>query len=347
MGVRIGFIGAGGIAGAHLATLLRLPDAEVVALSDVSSGAMEATRRSVNAGLAESGSERRLDAVGYADYKRMLRAERLDAVYVCVPPFAHGAPENAVIAAGLPMLVEKPVALDLPTAARLLDGIREKGLLVAVGYQFRYTRYLERARELIGDRTVGQVVILRHGDTPPTSWFPRQDRSGGQIIEMATHQVDMARALAGEVRTVSGVGATRVNNVRNPEYDIYDANSLALLFESGAVGSFAGNFLVEFPTHLDAWGIHVYCDGLVLSLGSTLRASTPDGTEETPLDDEPMAAEDRAFVRAVAEGRPELVRSDYENAVRTLAATIAADRAQRTGRTIDIRELLAAEAPNL
>ena len=347
MGVRIGFIGAGGIAGSHLTSLLRMPDAEVVALADISTDSIEATRRAVNQTLRESGSARTLDAVAHADYRSMLRDERLDAVYLCVPPFAHGEPEEAVIQAGLPMMVEKPVALDVPTAARIVDGIRRAGVLAAVGYQFRYSRYLHRARELIGDRTIGQVVVLRHGSTPATSWYHRQEKSGGQIIEMATHQVDMVRYLAGEVRHVQGIGATRINGARNPEYDIFDANSLVFTFENGAAGSFAGNFLVDHPTHLDSWAIHIYCDGLTLSLGSSLRVSTADGSMETPLDDDPMADEDHAFVRAVAEGRPELILSDYENAVRTLAVTVAADRAQRTGEMVDVRELLRAEAPNL
>lgn len=347
MSVRIGFIGAGGIAGVHTAALAGMPDVEVVALCDVAPGPIEATRERVNARLAKQGSPRTLDAAAYTDYHAMLRDERLSAVYVCLPPFAHGEPEEAVVAAGVPMLVEKPVALDLARAARVLDAIKERQLLVAVGYQYRYSPTLHKAREFLEGHTVGQVVAMRFGSTPRTSWFHRQDRSGGQMIEMATHQIDMLRYLAGEVRTVYGAGATRINNRERPEYDIFDVNALTLSFESGAVGTFAGNFITDHATHLDDWGVHVFCDGLVLSLGDSLRVSTPDGTQEFPFEQEPMALEDAAFVRAVAEGRPDLIQSDYENGLRTLAVTLAADRSQRTGQPVDLREMLRAEVPGL
>ncbi len=348
MGVRIGFIGTGGIAGSHLTRLLRMPDVEVVALCDLSTEQIEATRQKVNHRLAEGGGDARaLDAVAHTDCRAMLRDERLDAVYLCLPPFAHGEPEEAVIAAGLPMLVEKPVALTLPVAARVLAGIRRQGLLTASGYQSRYAAHVDRARELLAGRTVGMATVLRFTTTPATSWYHRQDRSGGMLIEMATHQIDLLRHLVGEVRTVYMAAATRINALERPDYDIHDVYSLALTFADGAVGSLASNFVAAGGAPPDARGLHLFCDGLTLSLGEGLRAIWADRVEETPADPDPIAAEDRAFVRAVAEGRPELIRSDYANAVRTLAVTIAADRSARTGRPVDVPALLAAEAPGM
>lgn len=360
MGVRIGFIGTGGIAASHLANLLRVPQAEVVALCDLSLERVEATRGAVGRRLAKAPAEaadalggafpehdgRVLDGVAYTDYRAMLRDERLDAVYLCLPPFAHGDPEEAVIAAGLPLLVEKPVALTLPVAGRILEGIRRQGLLAASGYQTRYAAHLERARELLAGRTIGMALVLRFGATPDTSWYHRQDRSGGQMIEMATHQVDLLRYLVGDVRSVYTAAATRINRRTQPDYDIFDVNCTTLTFENGAVGNFASNFISGHGSPADARGLHIFCDDMTLSLGGTLRAIFPDRTEELPLDADPLAAEDQAFVRAVAEGRADLIRSDYQNGVRTLAVTIASDRSARSGRPVDVPQLLAAEAPN-
>lgn len=345
MTVRIGFIGTGGIAVSHLTGLLQLPDAEVVALCDLAADRIDAARAAVARKLGAGG--RALDAAAYTDYGAMLRDERLDAVYLCLPPFAHGEPEEAAIAAGLPLLVEKPVALDLAPAARVLARIRERGIVVATGYQLRYAPYTDRARELLAGRTIGQAVVLRFGRTPGTPWYHRQDRSGGQLIEMATHQVDLLRALVGEVRTVYAAAATRINHLARPDYDIFDANAMALTFANGAVGSFTNNFLAQPGLPPSAGLLHIFADGLNLTVGGGLRAVTADGAVEEPDAGDAMARQDAAFVRAVAEGRPDLIRSDYANAVRTLAVTVAAERSARTGRPIDVAQLLAEEVPGL
>ena len=76
---RIGFVGAGAVATRHARTLLGFDDARVVAVAD------PAARRAGRL-AAETG------ATAYDNWLPMLERERLDALYVCVPPFAHGAP---------------------------------------------------------------------------------------------------------------------------------------------------------------------------------------------------------------------------------------------------------------
>lgn len=337
MTVRIGFIGTGGIAVSHLVNLLGIADAEIVALCDLSEGQVERAKRT-----ATEATGRSLDAVAYTDYRVMLRDERLDAVYLCLPPFAHGEPEAAIIAAGVPLLVEKPVALDLATAARTLGRIRERGLIAAAGYQLRYATATDRARALLHNTTIGMALVLRFGATPETPWYHRQDRSGGQLIEMATHQIDLLRYLVGEVRTVSAAATTRINNRQRSDYDIFDANAMTLVFENGTIGAFANNFLAWPGSVPQLRGLHLFCEGLILSLDNDhLRIATPDGVEEVVGNTDAMALADAAFVRAVAEGRPELLRAEYGGAIRTLAVTLAADRAARTGSPVEVRQLLA------
>ena len=106
---KIGFIGAGGIAHRHFGVLEQFEDVVIAAVTDVDGGRAEAAAA-------------RFGARAYTDFAAMLADCSLDAVYVCVPPFAHGAPERAVIAAGLPFFVEKPVAIDLATALEIGAG---------------------------------------------------------------------------------------------------------------------------------------------------------------------------------------------------------------------------------
>jgi len=75
-----------------------------------------------------------------------LLTEGLDAAYVCVPPFAHGVAERAVVAAGLPLFVEKPVGLDMAIPSDISALIAERGVLSAVGHHWRYLAVVEQAR---------------------------------------------------------------------------------------------------------------------------------------------------------------------------------------------------------
>lgn len=340
MTVRVGFIGTGGIAISHLTNLLSLPEAEVVALCDRVPEQIDRARQAVNA--AGATPDRRLGGVAYTDYQAMLRDEQLDAVYLCLPPFAHGEPEQAVIAAGLPFLVEKPLALDLRTAAATLRQIRERDLLTTVGYQLRYSPLVARVRELLADTTLGMVVALRFGPTPNTPWYRQQAFSGGQLVEMATHEVDLLRYLAGDILRVQAVATTRINQQQQPDYDIFDANAMSLVFASGAIGSFANNFLAWPGAIPQLQGLHFFADQAIISLaGQHLRIATPTGVEELTNAADPMATLDQTFVKAVATGQRDLLLSDYADAVRTLAVTLAGERAARTGQAVLLPHLLA------
>src|SRR5215207_7665818 len=118
---RIGFIGAGGIAGRHLGNLLSFPDVSVVAIADPDQERAQMQAARCNASV-------------YTSHQEMLASEMLDALYICVPPFAHGAPEEAAIRAGLPFFVEKPIAVEPGTAEQIAAAVTEHGLITAVGY---------------------------------------------------------------------------------------------------------------------------------------------------------------------------------------------------------------------
>jgi predicted dehydrogenase len=192
--VRIGMIGAGAVAARHVRTLLAMDGVRVAAVADP---AVERARA-----LAEAAA-----AAAYPNHMELLDGERLDAVYICVPPFAHGAPELAVIDAGLPLFVEKPVAIDLDTAVAIADRLARRPLVTCTGYHWRWLDIYERAAELLADRPARLVQCYWLDKVPPPLWWPRRDGSGGQTIEQTTHVLDAARGLAGEVAEVHAFGA--------------------------------------------------------------------------------------------------------------------------------------------
>jgi myo-inositol 2-dehydrogenase/D-chiro-inositol 1-dehydrogenase len=187
--VRIGMVGAGAVAARHLRTLLAMEGVRVAGVADP---ALERARE-----LAEAAG-----GAAYPNHMELLAAEPLDAVYICVPPFAHGAPELAAIDAGLPFFVEKPVAIDLETAAGIAARLAARPLLTCTGYHWRWLDIFDRAAALLAGRPARLVQIAWLDKVPPPPWWQRRDGSGGQIIEQTTHVLDTARGLVGEVTEV-------------------------------------------------------------------------------------------------------------------------------------------------
>lgn len=344
MTVRVAFVGAGRMATSHVASLAAVPEAEVVAMADVDPGAVDRVPENAAREMARRG----LDAeapkpVGYTDYTTMLDREKPDAVYVVVPPAVRGEVESDLVRRGLPVLVEKPLALQLPIAGKILKEIKEREVIAGSGYLYRYASWARRAKELIGDRTVGQVTGNRFARyRPQAGWYNLMSTGGGQLTETATHQVDLLLHLAGGVKTVFAAGGSRRAGQWG-EDDIYDVQSVVLLFESGAVGGFTCNLL---SPHRHRWEVRVDCEGFSLDFGGSnvIKVVDDEGGTEEPMAGDPLFEESRAFVNAVAQGRPDLVLSSYESGVRTLAVTLAADRSERSGQPVDVPTLLRDEA---
>jgi len=317
---RIGFIGAGNIASRHLGNLLGFDDVQVVGLADLQ---LDRAQQAAS----------RCDATAYTDYNEMLDRERLDAVYVCLPPFAHGTPEAAVIERGLPFFVEKPLASDLETAVEVAHRVRQRGVLTAVGYHWRYLDITERAQTLLRATPARLALGYWLDSTPPPAWWTQQARSGGQMVEQTTHIFDLARLLVGEVTSVTAVAA-RSARPGHPADDIADVSVATLHFASGALGSIASTCLLGWPHRI---GLHFFGDGLAIELSeSELMIDVGRGRPVHRAEGDPFVREDRDFVDAVR-GRPNHIRVPYSEALETHRLVTGAVRSAREGRSITLR----------
>lgn len=315
---RIGLIGAGNVAQRHARVLSEFPD---VALAGVTDVLPEAATR-----LADTHGTR-----AFPDVDALLRCD-LDAVYVCVPPFAHGAVEEAVLAAGLPLFVEKPLAAGLGTAEKIAGMVN--GAPTAVGHHWRYLAVVERARELLDGRPVRLVTGAWLDKVPPVAWWSRRDRSGGPVVEQAAHVLDLARHLAGEVTRVCALG-----NGLPPAGDGADVDSVTaatLRFASGAVGTLATACVLGWKHRA---GLEIYADGLALAVGED-ELVVREGEREYRMAGDPEAARvavDRAFINAVrGEGDVEDIRVPYAEGLRTHRLACAIARSAATGEACDV-----------
>jgi predicted dehydrogenase len=320
--VRIGFVGTGGIANNHLSRLAEIEAAQIVALCDV------AEERVQEAGHRWGGKT-------YTDYRQMIEAETLDGLYVCVPPFAH---ENAEIQAaqkGIHLFVEKPVVLDLELGIRIKEAVEKAGIITSVGYGMRYSANADAARAFLKGKRVGMVGCDRWGGVPggPTHWWRVMDKSGGQLHEMATHQLDLIRFLVGEITEVYKKEGREVNRGLE-NFTVPDAEIATLQFAGGGVG-----YISTSCALVNGGGqgrLDIVLEGHVLLRYGREIQIIPEGAATVPVSPEPVPSIDQAFVEGVRTGNRSLVRSPYGDALKSAAVTLAANQSAREGRPVAV-----------
>ncbi len=183
--MRVAIVGAGRM-GQTRADAAQRRGAQIVAICD----ADEATAGRL--AQAHTGCRVVRDAAG-------LPWLELDAVFICVPPFAHGACERLALQHQVAMFLEKPIALNAPAIADVVRQVQASGLPTAVGYMNRHRDDVRQARRQLASAEIiglcGNWVCGAYS----VPWWQREELSGGPVNEQATHILDLARYLVGEV----------------------------------------------------------------------------------------------------------------------------------------------------
>ena len=316
MGINVGFVGTGGRARGHLRVLSRIEDVDIVALCDVKED------------VARSAASEFGGAV-YTDYREMLDKEDLTAMYVVVPTFAHYDAEILAAQRGVHMLLEKPVVPTMEKGLEILDAVQKSGVLTSVGYQQRYTGGAKQGREFLRDRDVAMAMAYRWGGLPGTPWWRVMAQSGGQIVEQTTHQVDLLRYLVGEVAEVHAYYATRaLNDVEN--LDIPDVYALSLQFENGAVGTLSSTCVLRNGGGSN--GIDVIMRDMRATVGGNGVTVFPNGAAE--VGEMPESEDiDEVFMDAIRSGDGSGILSDFEDGLRSLDISLAANKSAETGQS--------------
>lgn len=326
MPVRIGFIGTGGMAGQHFQTLSQIEGAQPIAFCD-----LDKTR-------AEKAAHRFAHFAGraYTDYKKLLEAESLDAVYICLPPHAHKDIEVLAAQKGCALFVEKPVANNLKTAERAAEAIENAGVINAVGYHFRYHAATTQVQELLADKKAPALVYGRWlGNFPSALWWRRQNQSGGQINEQATHIIDLARYLVGDIEKVYCCAARREMHKEFRDSTVADVTTLTAEFTNGAIGHFSAACLLGGVREV---GLSLVVKDAIYDLfGNALSIRKTDQTQNIMHRNNAYLDEDKAFIEAVQTGKRGGIKSTYADALKTLRVTLAANQSAKSGRAVRIK----------
>lgn len=319
MTVEVAFIGAGGIAKyKHFDNLEANPNAEITAICDID----EATAR-------EAADRFAVDA--YTDYTTLYDEATFDAVFICIPPFAHDGQELMAIDRGIDLFIEKPLALSVQYAESVRDALADTDVIAQVGYNWRYSEGVQRARELLGNRSIGFIDGYWWGGVPDDGegWWSQYDKSGGQTVEQVTHIFDTVRYLAGDVTRVSAAGSHQLED----RIDFADCTSATLEHTDGSISHVSSSCASESGKT----GLEVVADGATLEISPNSVYGRIDGEEieETFEGDAHGNGVDR-FIEAVSTRDPSIVRSPYADGTETLRLTLAVNESIESGEPVDL-----------
>jgi UDP-N-acetylglucosamine 3-dehydrogenase len=261
---KIGIVGCGGIGNHHAGFLAATDQGRVVAVCDI----IEERARAMG---------ERLGARCCTDFHDLL--DDVDVVWDCTPPFARPEVVTDCVRAGKHMFSEKPFALDLETADRMLGEVEASGVTFMVDYVLRFTDPYRIAHDIFRTGNLGRLVSIYTRRYMPMdargTWYGEQDRSGGIALDFASHDLDLQRWFGGEPRTVFG----RVDRVRDGAQSDEHAQAM-LAFEQGM-----GNTDVSWcsPAGTSTFGV-VGARGSIIADGSGTLRKRIDGEDEEIID---------------------------------------------------------------
>jgi predicted dehydrogenase len=209
--LRVGILGPGGIAARHAGAIARLGDRmELVASCGRDLGNTE------DFALQHGGA-------AYVELGSMLD-QQLDLLIVTMPPFAHNGEVELAAAAGVNLLVEKPIALEDSRAAAMVTAVQQAGVVAAVGFMYRFGEAVRAWRTA----STGRAALYAgayHCNALHAPWWRSESRSGGQIVEQLIHQIDLIRQLMGEPDSVFA----RRANLFHGDVEGYDSEDISAI----------------------------------------------------------------------------------------------------------------------
>lgn len=222
---RIAVAGAGSIGRAHIELARSSPTCALSAIIDPAPAVAEIAR---DAGVPI-----------YESLDALFAKDRPDGVILATPNVMHLAHALTCIDAGVPILLEKPIAPTVDEGLRLVRIVEEKKVRMLIGHHRAHSPIMAKARKVIGDGTLGRLVAVTGSATffKPDHYFVdgpwRREIGAGPILMNMIHEVHNLRMLCGDIVAVQAFASRAVRG-----FPVEDTVAINLRFAGGALGTF-------------------------------------------------------------------------------------------------------------
>lgn len=337
--VKVGIVGLGRLGRQHAENLaFRIPNCELLAVCSVIQE--EAEQAQKEWGIKYT----------YTNYDAMLENKELDAIFIASPSGFHCEQIEKALNAGFHVFSEKPLGLYLEEALRVQGVVNNhKEQVFMIGFMRRYDKSYAYAKKKIEEGKIGEPVLIRCYGLDPSKaingfmQFAKNNYSGGLFLDMAIHDLDLARwYLGSEAKQVWAIGGAYVH----PEFEqLNDAETGAALvkFENNKMGIFVAG-------RNCAHGYHIETE--IIGTNGTLRiGTTPEKNMVTVFDDtgavnecaegflerfeQAYLSEAEEFISCIRESRQPSVR--VEDGVLSTALGYACKESFETGELVTVQ----------
>ncbi|WP_025156372.1 inositol 2-dehydrogenase [Leifsonia aquatica] len=322
--LRFGLIGTGRIGRVHAASIAANPATELTWVCDPFIDGARAVAAEHGGSVSESAAD-------------VLASGEVDAVLVASPTPTHVDLISAAVDAGIPVLCEKPIDLDIARVDALRPKVAASGVPVALGFNRRFDPSFAAVRARVAAGEIGTLeqltIVSRDPAAPPASYVAA---SGGIFRDMTIHDFDMARFFLPDIVEVQATGATLFDDGAR-EHGDFDTAVVVLRASTGAVVTITNSrhSAVGYDQRLEAFGAKGMLQ-VANAPTSLVSSSTADAVEaKAPYQDffleryaAAYAAELDAFVKLVR-GEPS-TSPTFEDG---RAALVLADAAQLSAET--------------
>lgn len=283
----------------------------------------------------------------YGDIHQALDHAHVDAVCITTPTFTHAEIAVAAARAGKHVLCEKPMALTLVEADRMIEEATAAGVVLQIGFMRRFDPAFLEARRLIEAGRIGRPMVIRsltRGPGLPPRWACDPRRSNGMLAEVNSHDFDAVRWMAGAevTRVYAETAATKRPDLLEEFPEFYDAATVTLRLADGSLAMIEGACPVDYG--YDARMEVLGTEG-VLRIGDLDHGAVVTCTRSLGVHSAPFASwRDRFREAYIAEARHFAARVRGEAAPvatgldgrRALEVTLAANRSSRLGTPVTL-----------
>ncbi|MBO5051114.1 MAG: Gfo/Idh/MocA family oxidoreductase [Clostridia bacterium] len=267
--LRVGIIGTGWIAGAHMSQYVKMPDVKIVAAADLVPGKAEEF-------MKKWGIE---DCNFYPSHKEMLDNEELDAVSVCTYNCTHAECTIYALEKGVNVLLEKPMCVTTEEAVEICRAEKKSGKILSIGFQPRCDENMKMVKKIVQSGELGQIYYIQTGGgrrkgipTPFGTTFIEENTAGvGALGDIGCYSLDMVLNAIGYPKPLTVTGYKSAFFGKDPNYFTAQGKPAEYADLFGVDDFGAGFIRLEGGIILDfriAWAMHLDTPGDTIIMGT-------------------------------------------------------------------------------